>query len=127
MSCLPVSIKGMNKIDCVNENRWEGHSARGLLDLFYLYPNSNCLKGVQKSRPSSVIRMQFRFIFKVLSRIMCETFDGFGLEIGFIDHINSRLVTTLNYNTIADYHILHITTTHTKSYQSSVSSSVVPW
>jgi hypothetical protein len=52
---------------------------------------------------------------------------GFGLEIGFIDHINTRLVTTINYSTIAYLHTLQITTAHAKSFQCAVSSPVVPW
>jgi hypothetical protein len=52
---------------------------------------------------------------------------GFGLEIGFIDHFNTRLVTALNYGAIGDLHSLQITTAHTKSFQSAVSSPVVPW
>jgi hypothetical protein len=35
---------------------------------------------------------------------------GFGLEIGFIDHFNTRLANTFNYSAIADFHILQITT-----------------
>jgi hypothetical protein len=38
---------------------------------------------------------------------------GFGLEIGFIDHFNTRLVTKLNCSAIADLHTLQITITHT--------------
>jgi hypothetical protein len=52
---------------------------------------------------------------------------GFGLEIGFIDHFHSRLVTTLNYNAITEFRTLQITAAHTKSFQSAVSSRVVPW
>jgi hypothetical protein len=52
---------------------------------------------------------------------------GFGLEIGFIDHFNTRLVTALNYSAIADLHTLQITTAHSKSFQSTVSSPVIPW
>jgi hypothetical protein len=33
---------------------------------------------------------------------------GFGLEIGFIDHL--QVITTNNYNTIANFHTLQITT-----------------
>jgi hypothetical protein len=33
---------------------------------------------------------------------------GVALEIGFIDHFNIRLVSTLNYSTIADLHNLQI-------------------
>jgi hypothetical protein len=51
---------------------------------------------------------------------------GFGLEIGFIDHFNTRLVTTLNYNAFADLHTLQITTARAKSFQSAVSFVVVP-
>jgi hypothetical protein len=50
---------------------------------------------------------------------------GFGLEIGFIDHFNTWLVTTLNYSTITDLHNLQITTAHAKSFQSTLSSPVV--
>jgi hypothetical protein len=32
---------------------------------------------------------------------------GFGLDIGFIDHFNTWLVTTLNCSTIANFHTLH--------------------
>jgi hypothetical protein len=37
---------------------------------------------------------------------------GFGLEIGFIGHFNTRLVTALNYSAIDDLHTLEITTAH---------------
>jgi hypothetical protein len=39
---------------------------------------------------------------------------GFGLEIGFIEHFNTRLVTTFNYIAIVDLHNLHIPTAHAK-------------
>jgi hypothetical protein len=52
--------------------------------------------------------------------------QGFGLEIGFTDHFNTQLVITLNYSTIANFHTLQITTAHAKSFQSAVSSPVVP-
>jgi hypothetical protein len=52
---------------------------------------------------------------------------GFGLEIGFIDHFNTRLVATLNYCTIADLHTLQITTAHVNSLHSAVSWLVVAW
>jgi hypothetical protein len=51
---------------------------------------------------------------------------GFGLEIGFIDHFNTQLVATLNYIAIANLHTLQINTAHAKSFQSVVSSSVIP-
>jgi hypothetical protein len=59
--------------------------------------------------------------------IMGDYRRGFGLEIGFIDHFNTRLVNTLNYSAIADFHTLQITTPYAKSFQSAVSSPVVPW
>jgi hypothetical protein len=58
--------------------------------------------------------------------IMGDYQRGFRLEIGFIDHFNTRLVTTLNYSVIANFHTLQITTIHAKSFQSAVSSPVVP-
>jgi hypothetical protein len=45
---------------------------------------------------------------------------GFWIEIGFTDHL--QVVTTSNYNTIANFHILQITTAHAKSYGSDVTS-----
>jgi hypothetical protein len=53
--------------------------------------------------------------------------QDFGLEIGFIDHFNTRLMTTPNYSAIANLRTLQITTAHAKCFQSSVSSPVVPW
>jgi hypothetical protein len=41
---------------------------------------------------------------------------GFGLEIGFIDHL--QIVTTRNYNAIANCHTLQITAAHVKPLQS---------
>jgi hypothetical protein len=41
---------------------------------------------------------------------MSEYRWGFELEIGFIDHFNTRLMTTLNYSAIAELHTLQITT-----------------
>jgi hypothetical protein len=43
---------------------------------------------------------------------MSDSLWGFGLEIGFIDHFNTHLVTTLNYGTIADLRTLQITRAH---------------
>jgi predicted MPP superfamily phosphohydrolase len=50
---------------------------------------------------------------------------GFGLETGFIDHFNTRLMTTRNYSAIANLQILQITTTHSKFFQSAVFSPVL--
>jgi hypothetical protein len=47
---------------------------------------------------------------------------GFGLEIGVIDHFNTRLVTKLNYSTNADLQTLKITTAYTKYLQSADTS-----
>jgi hypothetical protein len=68
--------------------------------------------------------------FPALYRIYilsCEgvTIDEFGLEIGFIDHF--QVINTSNYNTIANIHTLQITTAHAESFQSAVSSPVIPW
>jgi hypothetical protein len=53
--------------------------------------------------------------------------QGFGLEIGFIDHFNTRHVTTINYSVIANFHALQITTAYAKTSMSAVPSLVVPW
>jgi hypothetical protein len=39
--------------------------------------------------------------------------DGFGLNIGFIYHFNTKLIITLNYSAIVDLHTLKTTVTHT--------------
>jgi hypothetical protein len=59
--------------------------------------------------------------------ILSDCRRGFGLEIGFIDHFNTQLVTTLNYSAIADFHTLQITTAHAKLFQSAVSLPAIPW
>jgi hypothetical protein len=41
---------------------------------------------------------------------------GSGLEIGFTDYFNTRLVTTLNYSVITDLHTLQITAARAKSF-----------
>jgi hypothetical protein len=45
----------------------------------------------------------------------------FGLKIGFIDHLQAA--TTNNYNTIANFHTLQITTAHAMSFQFDFASS----
>jgi hypothetical protein len=57
----------------------------------------------------------------------CDYRRGFGLEIGFIDHFNTWLVTTNNYSAIAEFLDLQITIADAKPFQSAVSSPVVPW
>jgi hypothetical protein len=47
---------------------------------------------------------------------------GFGLEIRFIDHFNTRLVTTLTYSANTNFHTLQITTAHAKYFRSSSTS-----
>jgi hypothetical protein len=56
---------------------------------------------------------------------MSDSRRGFGLEIGFIDHL--QVLTTNHYSAIAALHTLQITTAHAKSFQFSVSSAVVLW
>jgi hypothetical protein len=51
---------------------------------------------------------------------------GFGLDIGFIDRFNSRLVTAINYSDSADLHASEIAKAHSSPFQSAVSSPVVP-
>jgi hypothetical protein len=42
--------------------------------------------------------------------------DYIGLDIGFIDHLNTQLVITFNWSTIANFHTLQITTEPAKSF-----------
>jgi hypothetical protein len=37
---------------------------------------------------------------------MSDSRRGFGLEIGFIDHFNTRIVTPFNYSAVANFHTL---------------------
>jgi hypothetical protein len=46
----------------------------------------------------------------------CDSRRGFGLDIGLIDHFNAQLIITLNYNAIANFHILQFTRAHSKSF-----------
>jgi hypothetical protein len=63
------------------------------------------------SSVSAVARLCFK-----LSRSMSDSRRGVGLDIGFIGHFNTRLVITLNYSAIANFHTLQITTAHAKSF-----------
>jgi hypothetical protein len=49
---------------------------------------------------------------------MSDSRQGFGLEIGFIDHFNTQLMTTLNYSAIPNLHILQITRAHRQVFSS---------
>jgi hypothetical protein len=57
--------------------------------------------------PNPDLRYIYIYIYIVTRR--SDSWQGLGLEIGFIDHFNTRLVTTLNYSAIADFHTLQIT------------------
>jgi hypothetical protein len=46
----------------------------------------------------------------------CEYRRGLDWRLDLIDYFNTRLVTTLNYNAIAYFHNLPITTTHAKPF-----------
>jgi hypothetical protein len=46
----------------------------------------------------------WRYIQEYIVTCMSDSRRGFGLEIGFIDHSNTRLVATLNYSITADFH-----------------------
>jgi hypothetical protein len=59
-------------------------------------------------------------LFKVSSRVLV-TETGFGLVIGFINH--SEVVTTINYNTVTNF---HSTSTPHQSSQSDLLFSSVP-
>jgi hypothetical protein len=51
---------------------------------------------------------------------MSDPRRGFGLEIGFIDHL--QVVTVNDNNTIANFHTLQTTIAHPQSFQTSFSS-----
>jgi hypothetical protein len=38
----------------------------------------------------------------------CDSWQGFGLDIGFTDNFSTQLVITLNYSAIADFHTLQV-------------------
>jgi hypothetical protein len=61
-------------------------------------------------------------MFPYIFTRMSDSQRGFGLDIGFTDHLNTQLVTTLNYSAIANFHTLYITTAHAKTFQSFVTS-----
>jgi hypothetical protein len=44
---------------------------------------------------------------------MSDSRRGFGLDIGFIDYFNTRLIIILKYSVIANFQTLQITVTHT--------------
>jgi hypothetical protein len=46
---------------------------------------------------------------------MSDSRRGFGLDIGFLDHYNTRLVITLNYSAIANFQTLQNTRSHVMS------------
>jgi hypothetical protein len=46
----------------------------------------------------------------------CITSATFWVDIGYIDHLYTRLGTKSNYSVIANLHTLHITTAHAKSF-----------
>jgi hypothetical protein len=48
----------------------------------------------------------------------CDSQQGFGLKIRFIDHFNTELVITLNYSAIAYFHTLQFTPSHAKYFPS---------
>jgi hypothetical protein len=62
----------------------------------------------------------------VLSRSMCVILDGgFGLDIGFIDHLYTRLGTTSNCSATADLRNSQITTAPANIFQTFASSPAV--
>jgi hypothetical protein len=68
-------------------------------------------------------------VVMVSNIVMCirDCRRGFGLEIDFIYHFDTRPVTKINYSAIADFHILQTTIAHIKSFRPVVYSKVVPW
>jgi hypothetical protein len=52
---------------------------------------------------------------------------AFELDIGFIDHLYTQVVTTSNYSAIANLNNLQIITARAKSFPTCVPSPAVPW
>jgi hypothetical protein len=52
----------------------------------------------------------------ILSRVWSDYRRGFQLDIGFIDHFTTQLVTTLNYSAIVNLQILQFTRAQAKSF-----------
>jgi hypothetical protein len=61
-----------------------------------------------------------RHTHHTLSFVKSDSQFSFGLEMGFIDHL--QVVTTKNYNTVYNFHSSQITTAHPKSFQSAFTS-----
>jgi hypothetical protein len=74
-------------------------------------------------RSAEQIIPQYSYYCHVIELLL----TGFGLEIGFIDHFNKRLVNTVNCSAIADLHALQFITAQANSFQPAMSSPVVPW
>jgi hypothetical protein len=56
---------------------------------------------------------------------MSVTVVGFGLVVGFIEHL--QIITTNNYSAVTNSHTIQFTMACTKSSQSAVSSPVIAW
>jgi hypothetical protein len=57
--------------------------------------------------------------FPLMINIVTCTSDsgqGFGLDIGFIDHFNTQLVITRKYSSLTNFNTLQFTRAHTKSF-----------
>jgi hypothetical protein len=88
---------------------------------------------MRKPIPGSSVEHYLKFSYIIFDNSWtkyCHVYESdcgcsFRLEIGFIDHL--QIVTTGNCNTIANFLNLQITAAHAKSFQSAVSSPVVPW
>jgi hypothetical protein len=60
-------------------------------------------------------------------RLKCGRFpQGFGLDIGSIDHFTTQLIIIFDYSAIADFHSSEITRAHAKSFPVKVSRTIPP-
>jgi hypothetical protein len=84
--------------------------------------NKYVISGTWKSLGTSVWSWE-----NAIGTCMCDYRRGFELDIGFIDHLYTRLGTTSNYNAIADFHTWQIITSHAMFFQPAASSPGVPW
>jgi hypothetical protein len=58
---------------------------------------------------------------------VCDYRWGMECITTFIEHLYTQLVTTSNYNAIADLHTLQITTAHAKYFPACCALPAVPW
>jgi hypothetical protein len=57
-----------------------------------------------------------KYIVTISVCVCVRVWTGYGLDVGFIDHLYIQLGTTSNYSATPDLHTLQITTAHAKTF-----------